>query len=88
MLVSGEITLRNVTGQLAQGLDLVRAGISGIDLAEVSALDSSLLAVLLAWIREARTIQRSLVVSNPPSGLITLAQLYGVQELLPLSTTR
>lgn len=85
MYVSGSVTLQNVTGLLNEGLVCVRDGISTVDLSEVSGLDSSLLAALLAWIREARAANRSIVVANLPRGLTTLAQLYGVEELLPVA---
>jgi len=85
MYVSGPVTLKNVTGLLQEGLVCIRDGASTVDLAEVSGLDSSLLAALLAWIREARSINRPIVVANLPQGLTTLAQLYGVAELLPVA---
>lgn len=85
MYVSGPVTLRNVTGLLQDGLVFIRGGVSTVDLAEVSGLDSSLLAALLAWIREARSVGHPIVVANLPPGLTTLAQLYGVEELLPLA---
>ncbi len=88
MLIAGPVTLQNVTKLLQDGLTEVRAGVSVVDLAEVSGLDSSLLAALLAWIREARFLDRSLAVANPPRGLTTLAQLYGVEELLPVAGVR
>ena len=54
MYVAGPVTLQNVTGLLREGIDHVRDGVCVVDLSEVSGLDSSLLAALLAWIREAR----------------------------------
>ncbi len=86
MNVSGPVTLQNVTGLLQEGLACVRDGVTLVDLAEVSALDSSLLAALLAWVREARRLERDLAVANLPRGLTTLAQLYGVEELLPAAS--
>lgn len=86
MHVSGPVTLQNVSGILRQGLDCVRDGVTVVDLAEVSGLDSSLLAALLAWIREARDRNHPFAVSNLPNGLKTLAQLYGVEELLPVAS--
>jgi phospholipid transport system transporter-binding protein len=85
VLIAGAVTLENVTGVLAEALAHVRAGASVIDLAEVSELDSSLLAAMLALIREARLASRSLSLANLPEGLQTLADLYGVKELLPAS---
>ena len=86
MLVAGPVTLQNAAKLLEEGLVLVRAGVSVIDLAEVSELDSSLLAATLAWLREARSANHPLAVANFPRGLQTLAQLYGVEELLPVAS--
>jgi phospholipid transport system transporter-binding protein len=79
------VTLHNVTSQLNDGLDQVRAGARKVDLGGVTELDSSLLAAILAWVREARRVNGSLVIENLPQGLQTLAQLYGVEQLLPVS---
>ena len=85
IVIAGPVTLENVTGVLAEGIAHVRAGASQVDMAEVSELDSSLLAALLALLREARLVNRSLALSNLPAGLQTLANLYGVEELLPVA---
>lgn len=85
MSISGPVTLQNVTQLLDEGLAHVRAGVSAVDLGGVSELDSSLLAATLAWVREARAANRALVVMNLPKGLQTLAQLYGIEELLPVA---
>jgi phospholipid transport system transporter-binding protein len=85
MIVSGPVTLANVTGVLADGYAQIRAGASAIDLGEVTELDSSLLAMLLAWLREAQRLGHGLDFNNLPEGLATIARLYGVVELLPAS---
>lgn len=87
MLVAGPATLKNITPLLEEGLVQVRAGVESVDLAEVSELDSSLLAAVLAWIREARIRNQRLTVANLPEGLQTLAELYGVEALLPVADT-
>lgn len=56
-----------------------------VDLAAVGEADSSALAVLLAWQREAAAAQRQLHFLNLPAGMMALADLYGVDELLPLA---
>ncbi len=48
-------------------------------------MDSALLALLLAWLREARLHDRTLVFTNLPESLRTIARLYGVDRLLPTS---
>ena len=87
VIVSGPVTLANVAGVLENGYAQIRAGASAIDLGEVTELDSSLLAMLLAWLREAQRLGRGLEVSRLPEGLVTIARLYGVVDLLPASQT-
>ena len=88
MLVSGPVTLANVSQVLDEGYAAIRDGAGAIDLAGVTELDSSLLAMLLAWLRAAAQAGRTLRLENLPGGLITLAQLYGVDELLPAAHTK
>ena len=88
MLVDGPVTLANVTQVLEDGYAAIRAGANAVDLKGVTELDSSLLAMVLAWLREAAQAGRTLRVDNLPGGLITIAQLYGVDELLPAAHTK
>ena len=83
MVVSGALTLANVAAVLGQGNAVIGEGVRNVDLGEVGELDSSALALLLAWLREARRRDRELAFTNLPQGLTTIARLYGVAELLP-----
>jgi len=83
LLVSGPVTLANVGAELEQGVAAIRAGARAVDLAGVTELDSSLLAMLLAWLREAAALRGTLRFDNLPEGLLTIARLYGVVELIP-----
>jgi phospholipid transport system transporter-binding protein len=85
MIVSGPVTLANAAALLEEGHRHLADGVQTIDLAEVSELDSALLALLLAWLREARAHERTLAFSNLPEALRTIARLYGVDRLLPVS---
>ena len=85
MLVSGALTLANVAAALELGNVAIGEGVRSVDLGEVGELDSSALALLLAWLREAKRRDRNLVFTNLPQGLTTIARLYGVAELLPAS---
>ena len=85
MVVSGALTLANVATVLGEGSAAIDAGARTVDLGEVGELDSSALALLLAWLREAKRRNLSLVFENLPEGLTTIARLYGVAELLPVS---
>ena len=83
MIVSGALTLATVAAALAEGDGAIREGVRTVDLAEVGELDSSALALLLAWLREAKQHSRNLSFANLPQGLSAIARLYGVAELLP-----
>lgn len=85
LMVSGSLTLANVATALAEGNAAIGEGARTVDLADVGELDSSALALLLAWLREAKRRNLSLVFANLPQGLTTIARLYGVAELLPVS---
>jgi phospholipid transport system transporter-binding protein len=85
MVVSGAATLGEAAALLEQGKDQIQSGVRIVDLGEVSELDSSALAVLLAWLREARDRNRELVFARLPEGLTAIARLYGVAELLPVA---
>ena len=56
-----------------------------LDLVAVSEVDSSALSIILAWLRTASEYGINLRMANPPANLISLATLYGVAELLPLT---
>lgn len=83
LYVSGAATLATAAQLLEAGRAPLAAGVRRIDLGEVTELDSSLLAVLFAWMREARERERALSLERLPADLQSLAQLYGVAELLP-----
>ena len=85
MVVSGALTLTSVAADLREGNAAIAQGVRSVDLSEVGELDSSALALLLAWLREARLMNRSLSFANLPQGLTTIARLYGVADLLPLA---
>jgi phospholipid transport system transporter-binding protein len=82
MLVSGALTLSQVAVALAQGRSAIADGARSADLGEVGELDSSALALLLAWMRDAKSRGWNLNLINLPQGLTTIARLYGVADLL------
>ena len=82
LVVSGAATLATVAELLEEGNRHLREGVHTVDLAEVKEIDSSLLAALLSWSRESRAHGAELQIENMPSGLATIARLYGVHDLL------
>jgi phospholipid transport system transporter-binding protein len=85
ILVSGPVTLANVAAILAEGRRHLEEGVATVDLSEVSEMDSSLLAAMLAWLRDAKSRDRQLTFANLPGSLQTIARLYGVDSLIPLA---
>lgn len=83
LTLSGPVTLENVARVLQEGLQQIREGARTVDLGGVTELDSSLLAMLLAWLREAKLHNSEIAFANLPQGLETIARLYGVDGLLP-----
>ncbi|MDH4173336.1 MAG: STAS domain-containing protein [Betaproteobacteria bacterium] len=83
LTVSGPATLATAAQLLEAARGPLEAGVRTVDLGEVTELDSSLLAVLFAWMRAAKQRERPLALVRLPPDLKSLAQLYGVAELLP-----
>ena len=88
--VSGSVTKATVGALFKEGLQLQEnTGARNslvIDFAQLEKVDSSAVSLMLVWMREAQRSKVSLRFSNIPDNLMSLAKLYGVAELLPLST--
>ena len=83
--LEGRIDLRSVTGFLDRWPDGAAAGSRIlVDAIGVSGCDSSLLALLIDWLRRARRCGARLEIAGLPQQAVALAQLYGVDTLLPL----
>lgn len=81
--VSGPMTLSGAAALLAEGEAAISSAASAFDLAAVTELDSSCLAVVFGWERAAMSAGKSLRLLNPPPNLLSLAAVYGVADLLP-----
>jgi len=80
--VSGPMTLPGATALLAEGEAAIAGDASVFDLAAVTEMDSSSLAVVFAWMRAAKAAGKSLSLLNPPQSLLSLAAVYDVADLL------
>ncbi|GAB1392298.1 hypothetical protein MASR1M60_04610 [Rhodocyclaceae bacterium] len=85
LCVSGDMTLETAAALLARGLEAAAAQPPLFDLAGVEEVDSSGLAVLFGWMRAAEAQGKTLRIEHPPVNLVSLAQVYDVSDLLPLS---
>jgi phospholipid transport system transporter-binding protein len=83
--VSGAMTLDTARTLLDQGVQQLRDGAQVFDLASVQELDSSGLTVVFGWQRAAARLGKSVRIANPPRNLLSLAELYGVAQLLPVA---
>lgn len=80
--VAARVLMSDAPVVLATGNDALRRGETVFDCAAVTECDSSLLACLLEWRREAVRIGKSpLTVSNVPASLRGIARLYGVESI-------
>lgn len=84
--VTAAMTQAQAAGLLVAGQKLLTSDAGKqpilVDLAAVAEADSTGLAVLLDWLRTARQQGREMTVHGIPSGLRSLAELYGIEELL------
>lgn len=76
------LTFNNAQTVLDAGLRAIADGQTQIDLADLTSVDSSAVAAMLAWQRAARDAGKSLSFQNLPANLQSLVALYGVGELL------
>ncbi len=76
------LTVNNAKTALDAGLSAIEAGQTEIDLAQLTAVDSAAVATLIAWRRAALNRGATLSFTNAPANLHSLAELYGVADLL------
>ncbi|HEY1439185.1 MAG TPA: STAS domain-containing protein [Casimicrobiaceae bacterium] len=79
---AGSLTMDSVATVLAVSGEAVLPATGVIDLERVEAVDSASVALLLAWRRRAAAEGKPLTFAHLPPSLASLAQLYGVEDLL------
>jgi len=84
--VSGDVTMENVLALFNDGLKPRANSDMVVDFALLEKVDSSAVSLMLVWLREAQNNKVSLRFINVPENLLSLSKLYGLAELLPLST--
>ena len=78
-----EIAMSNAAELAAAGRAAIAQRDAEFDLSGVTRCDSSAVAVLLDWQREAAALGVELRVTGVPAAVTSLAEVYGVAELLP-----
>ncbi|HEX6735632.1 MAG TPA: STAS domain-containing protein [Azonexus sp.] len=85
LLVTAPLTMANARGLLDAGRAALQSGEQVFDFAQVGEADSSAIVVMLGWLRAAPAAQASIRFAHVPAGVRSLAELYGVTDLLPLA---
>lgn len=76
------MTMVNARALSEAGRALIGPGESVFDLSSVAEADSSAVAVMLAWRRHADSLRSTVRFTGIPVGVLSLASVYGVAELL------
>ena len=80
LTVRAPLTMTLARQAAESGLALLKGGDVVVDLAAVTEADSSALAVLLAWQRAQRQYGGAMRVVHVPSGLCSIARVYGMES--------
>jgi len=85
LIMNGAITIETVPSLVDVISDHLVQGATQVDLSRVAEVDSSAIALLLEWQRQAAGQGATLSWTGVPADLQNLANLYGVQELLHIT---
>jgi phospholipid transport system transporter-binding protein len=81
-VLAGPLTINNVAAVLAASVGVPLPTTGRVDLKDVDPVDSAGVAVLLEWKRRALAEGIQLAFESVPPTMVSLAELYGVDELL------
>ena len=81
--IAGPVTVDSVGRLLRELQPQLAKGIDTLDFSAVETADSAALALIFSAMRHARQAGHSLVCAGLPASFTTLAELYGVSDLLP-----
>ncbi len=83
MVLQGHLNMETVPAWFASGLQRLSGEDLLVDFSGVESVDSAAVGMLLGWTRAAQSGSHVLKVVGLPENLLTLARLYGVDEMLP-----
>ncbi len=81
--IAGAVTVDSVGSLLRELQPRLAGGVETLDFSGVESADSSALALIFSAMRQARQAGRTLACTGLPPSFTTLAELYGVSDLLP-----
>jgi phospholipid transport system transporter-binding protein len=83
--VSGPLTMDTIGGEFEEAMRPLEGKVWTVDLAGVEGADSAAVSMLLSWVRNAQRYGANISFVNIPKNLRSLADLYGVADVLPLN---
>lgn len=83
LIVTTAMTMETVGPLLDCGASQIGKGEVEFDLSAVKDTDSAALSLMFEWLRVAQASNGTIIFSNLPQSLISLATLYGVMDMIP-----
>ncbi len=80
--ISGDVVISSISTLLESSKALNINANAVVDFANVTDIDTSTISLILEWKRRAQRENQSLAFVNLPANLISLTQLYGVNDLI------
>lgn len=85
LIVKAPLVMDNARALLEAGQAALQPGEQIFDFSQVREADSSAVAIMLGWQRAAARLRSTVRFAHIPVGVRSLAELYGVADLLPLA---
>lgn len=87
LYVSGKLDIENVAEASVLGLEIINTmSFVRVDLSGVQYADSSSLAMLVDWIRNAKMQHKDIILVNMPRFMLDLGRVCGLDTILPIET--
>lgn len=84
LCVAGDIGFDNVVDACNQGVELIHSmGKITVDLSGINQADSSCLAMIVEWVRVARSEHKDIEFVGTPRGMMDLGRVCGLDTILP-----
>ena len=84
--VSGDLLMNNVNKLLDLSANLEMHKVTVIDFSATTDVDTSALSLMLEWLRRAELADCKISFNHVSNNLISLAELYGVTEFIPITS--
>lgn len=84
-LIEGPVTLAGVSALLAEGNRSLEGNPVVVDFSGVTEADSSAISLIMEWTRRMHGSNRQIFFANLGESLVSIANLYGVKDLIPVA---